>query len=246
MWFLARLIMENRQGRKPARQIPLDDLRTEVDRLVAHAAKTVRSTWRHGGSNSFDSDDFRWLDAQLQHVHGDVLDDPYPAPDRTGGNPRYYWQTYSPELTRSITADVLRDALIGYRELVETNFPQFGAALGLYDVFPARTKGIVIMPRRDDPQAWSASVAFAIHHDASASDHDTPAVDMGLAQEPDVPNDIWQQIRAVHSSVFRLPALQEQQLSTGHERQATNLAYSWLVRDLRAVGWIDEMIDFYD
>lgn len=246
MWFLARLIMEYRHGRKPVRQIPVADLRTEVERLVAHAAKTVRSRWQHGGSKSFDSDDVRWLDAQLRHVHGDVLDSPRPTPDRTGGNPRYYWQTYSPELTRSITAEVLRDALMGYRELVETNFPQFGAALGLYDVFPARAKGIVIMPSPDDTQAWSASVAFAIHHDATASDHGPPVVDMGLAEEPDVPNDIWQQIRAVRSSVFRLPAMHEQQLSMGLERQATNLAYSWLVRDLSAVGWIDEGINFSD
>ncbi|MFI6489229.1 hypothetical protein [Streptomyces sp. NPDC050564] len=246
VWFLARLIMENRHGSRPARQIPLDDLRAEVDRLVAHAANTVRSTWQRGGSQPFDSDDVRWLESQLQHVHGDLLEAPRPAPDLTDGNPRYFWQTYSPQLTRSITADVLRDALIGYRELVETNFPRFGAALGLYGIFPVRGKGIVIMPRPDDTQSWSATVVFAVHRDASSGDRDTPAVDMGLAEDPDVPNDIWQQVRAVHSSVFRLPAVHQHQLSTGLERQATNLAYSWLVRDLKAVGWLDETINFYD
>ncbi|MEU9712586.1 hypothetical protein AB0E21_28850 [Streptomyces sp. NPDC047967] len=61
-------------------------------------------------------------------------------------DPRYFWQAYFPELTRSITADVLRDALTGYRDLVELNFPRFGAALGLYSTFPVRAEGVVAMP----------------------------------------------------------------------------------------------------
>jgi hypothetical protein len=246
VWFLARLIMENGNGTRVARQIALDRLRAEVDTLMAHAANTVRSTWQRGGRPSFDSDDVRWLHTQLQHVRGDVLENPRPAPDRPGGRPRYIWQTYSPELTRSITADVLRGALVGYRDLVETNFARFGAALGLYSVFPVRAKGFVIMPQPDDTQAWSAAVVYGMHPVTSTDLRDTPAVDLELAEEPDTPHDIWQQVSSVPSSVFRLPAAQQETLSTGLERQATNLAYSWLVRDLKAVGWLDQTITFHD
>jgi hypothetical protein len=87
---------------------------------------------------------------------------------------------------------------------------------------------------------------FGVHRDTSAGLRDTPAVDLELAEEPDVPYGIWQQVRSVPSSVFRLPAAQEELLSTGLERQATNLAYSWLVRDMKAVGWLDQTITFHD
>ncbi|MEV7594066.1 hypothetical protein AB0O42_27755 [Streptomyces sp. NPDC089922] len=38
--------------------------------------------------------------------------------------------------------------------------------------------------------------------------------------------------------------MHHEELSTGLERQATNLAYSWLARDLRAVGRLEHAVTF--
>ena len=74
------------------------------------------------------------------------------------------------------------------------------------------------MPQPDDTRAWSATVLFGVHPDTSADLRDTPAVDLELAEEPETPNDIWQQVSSGPSSVFRLPAAQAESLSTGLEQ----------------------------
>ena len=44
--------------------------------------------------------------------------------------------------------------------------------------------------------------------------------------------------------MFHRPSVRYEALSTGLERQATNLAYSWLARDLQAVGWLEHTVTF--
>ncbi|MFB7374177.1 hypothetical protein ACFC0D_30505 [Streptomyces sp. NPDC056222] len=238
-WFLARQIMA--QGRaRPRREISLDDLRREVDELMAQVKTTRWSRWQWG-ADTVDSADIRWLHAQLQHLPGDTLANPRPPADRPEGA-RYLWQTYSPELTFSITQDVIRDALIGYRGLVQRNFPRFGAALGLYSIFPVRAEGLVIMPERDATEAYGASVAYTLRHDVGSRAQDVPAVEFDLAEEPNVPGSLWGRLQEEQASVFHRPAIHHEGLSTGLERQATNLAYSWLIRDLKAVGWLERSV----
>lgn len=240
-WFLARQIMA--QGRaRPRQEIPLGDLRREVDVLMAHVATTQWSRWQWG-TGTVDSADIRWLHTQLQHFLGDTLTNPRPPADRPQGT-RYIWQTYSPELTRSITQDVVRDALIGYRDLVQRNFPRFGAALGLYSIFPVRAEGFLIMPEPGDTEAYSATVAYTLRRDAGSRAKDVPAVEFDLAEEPDVPGSLWSRLQEEHASVFHRPAVHHEELSTGLERQATNLAYNWLARDLQAVGWLEHAMTF--
>jgi hypothetical protein len=69
---------------------------------------------------------------------------------------------------------------------------------------------------------------------------DVPAVEFDLVEEPNVPGSLWSGLQEDHASVFHRPAVHHEELSTGLERQATNLAYSWLARDLEAVGWLEE------
>ncbi|MFD5858768.1 NACHT domain-containing protein [Streptomyces chartreusis] len=242
-WFLAQLITAKGHSGRPRTKISLDDLRAEVDELMTHVESTVRSRW-HWGRYTVDSDDVRWLHGQLQHLPGDTLPNPRPPADRSQDGTRYIWQTYSPALTLSITKDVVRDALTGYRDLVQRNFPRFGAALGLYSIFPARAEGVVIMPQPDDTDAYSATVAYTLRHDGDAHMQDAPTVDIDLAEEPNVPGSLWDRLQEEHASVFHRPSVQYEELSTGLERQATNLAYSWLARDLKAVGWLEEPVTF--
>ncbi|WND23560.1 hypothetical protein [Streptomyces violaceus] len=118
--------------------------------------------------------------------------------------PRYFWQAYSPELTRSITADVLRDALTGYRDLVELNFPRFGAALGLYSTFPVRAEGVVAMPAGE---SQPATVMYALRPYASSAPHYQPVVDLSRSDEPHLPaGAFWANLRQDRSSAFRRPA----------------------------------------
>ncbi|MER7378444.1 hypothetical protein [Streptomyces lanatus] len=244
-WFLARQIMAKGHYSRVGQHIRLSDLQTELDILKDQSATYVRASWQWGGGRKIDSDDVRWLSTHLHHIQGDTLANPRPPADRMSPSPRFLWQAYSPALTRSITADVLRDALIGYRDLVELNFPRFGAALGLYSIFPVRAEGMVAMPT-DESQPQPATVMYALRPDATSAPQDQPTVDLRLSDEPHLPaSSLWESLREDSFSAFRSPGVVHQEaLLPYHDRQATNLAYHWLAKDLQAVGWLERAVTF--
>ncbi|MFD4552115.1 hypothetical protein [Streptomyces sp. NPDC058466] len=229
-WFLARTIMAKGRLSKVGQHILLADLRPELDILMDRVANTVRASWQWAHGHKIDSDDVRWLTEHVSHIQGDALTSPRPPGDRMRPPPRY----------------VLRDALIGYHDLVQLNFPRFGAALGLYSIFPVRAEGVVTMPP-DESQSEPATVMYALRPDAQSA-KDQPIVDVRLSDEPDYPaGSFWRSLRRDHdrSSAFRLPGIAHQEASLPyHERQATNLAYRWLSQDLHAVGWLERPVNF--
>lgn len=243
-WFLARQIMAKGHYSRVGRHIRLSDLQAELDVLKDQSATYVRASWQWG-SHKVDSDDVRWLSTHLHHVQGDALTNPRPPADRMSPPPRFFWQTYSPALTQTITADVLRDALIGYRDLVELNFPRFGAALGLYSVFPIRIEGLITMPPNES-QSQPATVTYALRPDTTSTPQSQPTVDLHLSDEPHLPaGTLWESLREDHSTAFRTPGLVHQEaLLPYHDRQATNLAYGWLTQDLQTVGWLEHAVRF--
>lgn len=244
-WFLARQIMAKGQSSRVGRRILLSDLQPELDVLMTRVANTAWVSWQWAPGHKIDSDDVRWLSAHLHHVQGDSLTSPRPAADRMNPPPRHFWQTYSPELTQSITADVLRDALTGYHDLVELNFPRFGAALGLYSIFPVRAEGMVSMPA-DESQP--ATTMYTLRPNTSSSPRDQPAVDLSLYDEAELPAGAFRaNLHQDRSSAFRRPSIVHQAaLLPYHERQATNLAYRWLAEDLHAVGWLERTVVYSD
>ncbi|MET7912006.1 hypothetical protein ABZS98_27805 [Streptomyces avermitilis] len=100
------------------------------------------------------------------------------------------------------------------------------------------------MPQPDDTEAYSATAAYTLRHDGDAHMQNAPTVDFDLAEEPNIPGSLWDRLQEEHASVFHRPSVQYEELSTGLERQATNLAYSWLARDLKAVGWLEQPVTF--
>ncbi len=102
---------------------------------------SVYATWQHIG-HTVSSADIIWLNEQLAHLEGEALLRPWPPSDLVG-TPRMRWQGYSPDTAVSMTAEIFAKAVAGYRDLVETNLPAFGPALGLYSLLPARVEGTI-------------------------------------------------------------------------------------------------------
>jgi hypothetical protein len=200
--------------------------------------RSVRSTWQ-GNGRSVDSDDIRWLAAQLNTEAGDTLLPPWPDGDQPGIG-RWVWQTYSPELTLTLATDLVREALIGYRQLAEYAFPAFGDALGLYGMLPVRVEGLVQRPVNDE-NAYMVRMIVCLEPDRDRQRSDVPSVNLRLV--PDDGHEIWtfsqERHRAVRTTFGHSP-LQNVNLPLGHTCPATSLAYRWLVQDLAGVGWIKE------
>jgi hypothetical protein len=223
------------------RPIYLTELRETVAAWMNKVHASERSTWQ-STAGTVDSDDIRWLSAQLSMEDGDTLQPPWPEGDQphTG---KWVWQAYSPELTLTLAIAIVREALIGYRQLVELNFPAFGNAMGLYSMLPLRVEGLVGRPANDD--ASSIEMLLMLHPDANQRDPDKPTVDLRLITN-DRDRTFWefeQNHRRSVRTTFGQNPLQGLVLPLHTACPATSLAYKWLARDLAAVGWLKSATD---
>ena len=237
-WLLARRVMQlNHKPYGPV--IALPDLREAVDVMMQTVQGAVHATWA-GGGMTIDSHDIRWLHAHLEHQTGELIHPPWPGNDLPFRGGVYWWQMYSPELTQEVMTGILRDAVTGYKDLVDQNFARFGWALGLNSVLPARVEGEVIMPD-SDPEGRYSLVVYELKPDHTASRNTPPEVQLDLltrrrAIRPDPPGATSADLRG---SPFHEPVRQNTMPMTGQVRPATNLAYRWLASDLHALGWLD-------
>lgn len=245
-WLLARRIM--RIARKPySTVIPLADLQQAVDALMVTVEQSVRSTWS-GGEMRIDSDDIRWIHTQLQRETADHLAPPWPAPDQPSAGARWLWQCYSPELSHTITTDVLHAALTGYRDLVTENFTAFGWALGLNSALPVQVKGTLALPEGDADGLYS-KLNFQMRPAQAADREAASSVHLNLQTGPGAGwrgalGFAWPYDR--RRTPFYIPVGHNSEPLTGHPRPATNLAYQWLAGDLQAVGWLSRTPAFHD
>ncbi|MFI5591164.1 hypothetical protein ACIA5G_39360 [Amycolatopsis sp. NPDC051758] len=233
-YFLASFVQDSASSRR--RPIRLAELRDTVADRMETVNTSVRATWQ-GPGGPVDSDDIRWLSAQLTLEDGDTLQPPWPTGDqpRTG---RWAWQAYSPELTLTLATAIVREALVGYRQLVELNFPAFGHAMGLYSMLPLRVEGLV--GRFADDSVSCVEMLLKLHPDPKQHDRDAPAVDLRIVTD-DHDRTFWdfgQNYRRSPRTTFGQNPLQDIQLPLHVNSPATSLAYRWLAQDLAAIGWL--------
>jgi hypothetical protein len=244
LWFLSKFVMTFGTHRRST-TIATATLREKVDEWMLKVENSVNSTWQNG--TTIESADVRWLRDQLELETGEQLQPPWPEPDQPHAARRWAWESYSPELTLTIAEGVLLDALVGYRELVEQNFPNFGAALGLHSILPVRADGLVV--RFDgDPQQSEAKMMVEFVHDPSPGARSTPPVELRLVTDraDRALYEFAQARRRASGSMFGPGTVETLSLQLHVLRPATNLAYEWLARDLQAVGWLGEGVRYYD
>jgi hypothetical protein len=236
LYLLAAFVYDFGSGKR-RRPIQVAELRETVGTWMEQVDRSEWSSWQRAG-RVIDSDDVRWLSAQLAIEDRDTLQAPWPGPDQPHAG-RWAWQGYSPDLTLSMAKDILREALIGYRELVEHSFPTFGDAMGLYGALPVRVDGFVGR-FADDDNVDSVGIHLVLHEEPGRSRSDIPAINLQL-------------VTSIHDRTFWelgwdrredgrrafAPSPQSMSRLPLHATcPATNVAYEWLVDDLAEVGWL--------
>lgn len=236
-YLLASFVHDFGSGRR-RRPIYLAEMREKLAAWMEKVNASVRSTWQSAGG-TVDSGDIRWLSAQLAITDGDTLQPPWPAGDQPHVG-KWAWQAYSPELMLTMATAIVRESLVGYRQLVELNFPAFGHAMGLYSMLPLRVEGLVARFADDNDDASHVQMPLMLHPDPNQRDPDAPTVDLRLVTN-DLDRTFWEFGRD-HRDAVRTPfgqnPLQDLELPLHVACPATSLAYKWLARDLAAVGWL--------
>jgi hypothetical protein len=178
------------------------------------------------------------MHSQLDGVTDDLLRRPYGEPDQKSPRHRSNWQGYSPLLTMRINMEILRDAIVGYQQLVESSFSALAPALGLYTALPVSAEGMVVMPE-DDADGSYSGLLYTLRPKAAGRRNDPPEVDLDLWTEPGFgPTQPFPGGPVGSKTNFHRPYYQDCELPTGSARPATAFAYEWLIRDLKAVGWL--------
>lgn len=244
-YLLASFVQDFASARR-RRPIHLAELRKTVADWMEKVNASVRSTWQ-GTGGPVDSDDIRWLSAQLTLEGGDTLQPPWPVGDQPHAG-RWAWQEYSPELTLTMATAIVREALVGYRQLVELNFPAFGNAMGLYSMLPLSAEGLVGRFADDTDTVSSVRMTLMLHPDPKQHDPDSPTVDLRMIVN-DHDRTFWdfgQDHRRSTRTTFGQNPLQGIELPLHVTCPATSLAYRWLAQDLAAIGWLKNHHRFVD
>ncbi|MFE2068802.1 hypothetical protein ACFXDH_41605 [Streptomyces sp. NPDC059467] len=234
---LWHLVQGLRRGSRSLNWVPVPEVRQQVEAMMEGVRTSVSYT-HHVAGYTYDSADIRFLYSQLAGVTDEVLRRPYGEPDQETPRRGSVWQGYSPLLTLHIAKQILRDAIIGYRQLVELNFPSFAAALGLYTALPVRAEGMVVMPE-DDTEGLHSGLFYTLRPHATGRRRDSPEVNLDLWTQPGFgPTTPFPDGPVDSKTNFHQPYYEDRELFTGTTRPATALAYEWLIRDLKAVGWL--------
>lgn len=243
LWFLGHFVMNyGTTHRGDVLELPL--LRERVADWMTQVEKAVHCRWQDG-AKTVESDDIRWLHAQLQSHSGDVLPPPWPGPDRPHAAGRWIWERYSPELTLATATGILCDALDGYQALVEQNFLSFGAALGLHSMLPLRVEGLVARDPGDTDQSQVRMMIELIPDPQRAPGSNTPVQLQLVTERADAAlYEFAYDRQQPPRSPFQPRLVQDLALDLHVPRPATNLAYTWLADDLQAVGWLDAAIRY--
>ncbi|ACU72777.1 hypothetical protein Caci_3889 [Catenulispora acidiphila DSM 44928] len=244
LWVLADFAMSTAGTRLQRDAIALGDLRQAVAAMMETVNTSVSATWQHIG-HTVSSADIIWLNEQLAHQEGEALLRPWPPSDLVG-TPRMRWQGYSPDTAVSMTAEILAEAVAGYRDLVETNLPAFGPALGLYSLLPARVEGTITYS--EAPGEYPPRLNFAWIPDPALDPRAPTPVELRTENEPGR-RPYWHTPkgpRPASRTAYHIPMLEDGITPLGNTRPSTNLAYEWLARDLHALGWLKDPTTFHE
>jgi hypothetical protein len=244
VWYLSQIILFHRT-RTGVESMELEKVKDEISRMLAMARDSVRFTWKFGGLATITSEDVWWLYSALEEYPFDVIESPWALPDRIDATPRTVEDAYSPEQTLVLARQVLEAALAGYRDLVETNFPSFGSALGLYGRLPVRIDGLISYSL-DGPLGMRGSLGLKWRYLDKASLRQESVVQVTLAQNEQDRFDFFNRqgfepgsSESPRSARFFDFGWSDGVLQVFGPRAATNLAYEWLGSELHSLGWLE-------
>ena len=168
------------------------------------------------------------------------LAQPWPVPDQPLSRSGWVWDEFSDERLLDRTRAVYAGALEGYEQLVRQWFPNFSDRLDTMIILPAKLVGVLFMPKHQGGFQDGPSISWRLEPFQSGS---KSTVDICLEGEREGWYDLeqcWERIKTLRpksSEWVGVAAVDIGALHVFDTRPATDLAYDWLVNDLRRLAW---------
>jgi hypothetical protein len=253
-WALAKAIVA-KKGSINHRPVEENELRDAATRLLASMTEHGKLLYRPGRNRRriFHRDEIVQLvealkAGQLSAGDEDLYHRPYPAPDVMPGHSGHVSSVYNDETLRTLAELVHANALVIYRDLVDTWFSAFAPTLGLACMLPVAFKA-KLLPRAgswDDPD-------FDYEMDPLPPGSPSTASVLLVAKREDL-NVNWEEmlkkarkrrqlIAAFHpgAEAWAHPRAASTTLYVYGDTPATAQAYRWLWEDLRELHMVQQV-----
>ena len=226
VWSLALKVMG--YGSSYSERIPIAHLNDRVRRLFPAGLPPVYP--------------FQELFLEIQRTSeetGGAIDPPWRGPDGNAPGP-WVWDPYSDERLLERVREVYTGAVEGYGQLVAEWFPKFAAWLDTSVTLPAKLDGELIRPRPNAPAPW---ISWHLEPLPYGSPNVVKIV-FSESQQTDVEwraytRELWEKLKLLrpHAADWIGYHFVRSVLDIFGATPATDLAYGWLIDDLKRVSF---------
>ena len=164
---------------------------------------------------------------------------PAPTPGRDLPQGSLVWSGYSDERLLEKTVCVFEKAILAYQQLVDEWFPNFKNRLEHAVTLPARVVGVVI-PTPDLPKFNTPCVNWYFEPLLHGSKSEVVLRLASESRPSDAPNDLYDKLKGARpeAAPWISAWLESSILDIFNAKPVTKMAYEWLKRDLKKVGWM--------
>jgi len=207
----------------------------DVERVVAKLPKGV--VRKFPSPLLIDSDCLRERIAAFRAEGATEWPSPTPGRDLPQGN--WVGAGYSSERLLEKTVCVFGKAILAYQQLVDEWFPNFKNRLEHSVTLPARVVGIVI-PSSDLTNFSAPCVSWHFEPLPQGSKSEVILRLASESQQSDVPSDLYDKLKIARpeAATWISVWLESSMLDIFNAKPVTKMAYEWLKRDLKKVGWM--------
>lgn len=208
------------------------------------------------------------LDQEYQHIYRITLDNKYvpmsiyrdyvaglesknilvincPLPGRDINNPKgnLVWSSYSDEQLYFRTLKIYKEAILGYKELVEIFFPVLKQRLRKYVLYPFILKGEFFAPEENTSYPVGPTMKWYLEPLPLEKTESIVDIRISNSKEKIVDKELYEIARKIKdyrpdSSAWLGASQSSQVLDIFGDMPVTEILYNWLEQDLKSIDWI--------
>lgn len=179
------------------------------------------------------------------------IESPIPTGDILEPEDNFLWSDYSPERLKIRVEAIYREAIKGYMDLVEDNFPYIKKRLYNYNLFPYELHGIIEFSHTADYGGWNGGPSITVYRKPLPLIGNYKVIitnnkETGRGYNPNessrkLLDDIRREIDKLrpNNSESLYATISNERLDIYGSTPVSDQIYNWLEEDLKKIYWIE-------